>query len=160
MGSIQIQSDMRIWQADFYRRPWQNTAGQGLWELLICDATRKFEYQAICPQSQANSNWLISQIELAAGENLPDSIQVFRPQSLSLIGLAGTQLGISVEPTRRTFALKQWLEERIPQSLKPKRSLHRVVLSERFGNLIKGVILAPTFQYKNNAVLRDGIFSR
>jgi len=106
---------MRIWQADFYRRPWQDAAGQGLWELLICDATRTFEYQAICPQSQANSNWLISQIELAAGEHLPDSIQVFRPQSLSLIGLAGTQLGISVEPTRRTFALKQWLEERIPQ---------------------------------------------
>jgi len=25
---------MRIWQADFYRRPWQDAAGQGLWELL------------------------------------------------------------------------------------------------------------------------------
>jgi hypothetical protein len=106
---------MRIWQADFYRRPLQNEAGQVLWELLICDATRTFAYEALCPQSEANSSWLVSQIQLASGQNLPDLIQVFRPQSLSLIQTAAQKLGISVEPTRRTFALKQWLQERIPQ---------------------------------------------
>jgi len=106
---------MRIWQADFYRRPLQDEAGQVLWELLICDATRTFAYEALCPQSQANSSWLVSQIQLAAGQNLPDLIQVFRPQSLSLIQSAGQKLGISVEPNRRTFALKQWLQERIHQ---------------------------------------------
>ena len=56
--------------------------------------------------------WLVSQLESAASQ-LPDVIQVFRPQSLSLIQSAAHKLGISVEPTRRTFALKQWLEERI-----------------------------------------------
>lgn len=106
---------MRVWQADFYRRPLQNEAGQVLWELLICNATRTFEYEALCPQSQANSNWLVSQIQLASGQNPPDVIQVFRPQSLSLIHSAAQKLGISIEPTRRTFALKQWLQERIPQ---------------------------------------------
>lgn len=106
---------MKIWQADFYRRPLQDADGQVLWELLICDTTRNFEYEALCPQSQANSNWLVSQLEIAASQHLPDVIQVFRPQSLSLIQSAAQKLGISVEPTRRTFALKQLLQERIPK---------------------------------------------
>lgn len=103
---------MKIWQADFYRSPLQDAAGQTLWELLICDPTRSFEYAATCPQSAANSSWVAAQLELAAGETLPDIIQVFRPQSLSLIEWAGRNLGINVEPTRRTFALKQWLQEK------------------------------------------------
>ena len=105
---------MRFWQADFYRRPLRDASEQVLWELLICDPTRTFTYEALCPQSEANATWLVSQIQLAAGQQLPDLIQVFRPQSLSLITSAGERLGISVEPTRLTFALKQWLQERSP----------------------------------------------
>lgn len=101
-----------VWQADFYRRPLQDAAGQVLWELLICDSTRTFTYEAVCPQSEANARWLVSQLQLAAGAQLPDVIQVFRPQSLSLIEVAVASLLITVEPTRRTFALKQWLQER------------------------------------------------
>ncbi|MBH8566057.1 Tab2/Atab2 family RNA-binding protein [Nostoc sp. CENA67] len=103
---------MRIWQADFYRSPQQDASGQILWELSICDANRSFEYAATCPQSAANSSWIAAQIQLAAGENLPNIIQVFRPQSLSLIQAAGRNLGINVEATRRTSALKQWLQEK------------------------------------------------
>lgn len=105
---------MRFWQADFYRRPLRDASEQVLWELLICDPTRTFTYEALCPQSEANATWLVSQIQLAAGQQLPDLIQVFRPQSLSLITSAGERLGIPVEPTRLTFALKQWLQERSP----------------------------------------------
>ncbi|MDZ8185407.1 MAG: Tab2/Atab2 family RNA-binding protein [Nostoc sp. ChiSLP02] len=103
---------MKIWQADFYRRPQPDASGQVLWELFICDATRSFEYQATCLQSAANSNWVATQLQQAAGDRLPDVIQVFRPQSLSLIEAAGRNLGINVEPTRRTLALKQWLQEK------------------------------------------------
>ena len=106
---------MRIWQADFYRRPLKDATGQVLWELLICDSMRHFTYQALCPQSEANANWLVSQLRQAEGDNLPDIIQVFRPQSLSLIETAAQQLGIKVEGTRRTPALKQWLQERASQ---------------------------------------------
>lgn len=105
---------MQIWQADFYRRPLRDAAGQTLWELLICDPTRTFTYTALCPQSQANAKWLIGQFQLAGSQKLPDIIQVFRPQSLSLISAAAKQLGIFVEPTRHTSALKQWLQERLP----------------------------------------------
>lgn len=106
---------MNIWQADFYRRPLRDASGEVLWELLICNETGTFKYEALCPQSQVNANWLVSQLQLAAKKQLPDLIQVFRPQSLSLIELSGQRLGISVEPTRRTFALKQWLQERSRQ---------------------------------------------
>jgi hypothetical protein len=103
---------MKIWQADFYHYSQQTPSGQVLWELLICDANRNFEYIATCPQSEANSSWVTAQIKQAAGEEFPDVIQVFRPQSLSLIETAARNLGIAVEPTRRTSALKQWLQER------------------------------------------------
>jgi len=102
-----------IWQADFYRRPLRDAGGQALWELLVCDLTRTVEFVALCPQSQANARWLVEQLQLVA-DQLPDTIQVFRPQSLSLITAAGEQLGIAVEATRRTNALKQWLQERSP----------------------------------------------
>ena len=103
-----------VWQADFYRRPLQDAAGQVLWELLICNSTRTFTYEAVCPQSEANARWLVSQLQLATAHQIPDVIQVFRPQSLSLIEAAAKSLSIAVEPTRRTFALKQWLQERSP----------------------------------------------
>lgn len=104
---------MRIWQADFYRRPLQDEAGKPLWELLICDVTRSFEFSVFCSQSQANSTWLAHQLqEQIQIKNKPDRIQVFRPQSLSLIEAAGKVLGIKVEATRRTPALKLLLQER------------------------------------------------
>lgn len=101
---------MLVWQVDFYRRP-QNH--EQLWDLLICDSSGNFKYEASCPQSQANSNWLTSQFELArASGSIPDKIQVFRPQSLSLVETAARNLNIEVEATRRTIALKQWLKEK------------------------------------------------
>ncbi|MFM7364076.1 MAG: Tab2/Atab2 family RNA-binding protein [Cuspidothrix sp.] len=98
-----------IWQADFYRIPLQQEEKEILWELLICDQTRNFEFVASCPQSQANSEWVAQQLQLAGGDKLPDIIQVFRPQSLGLITVAANGLGIQVEATRRTLVLKQWL---------------------------------------------------
>ncbi len=106
---------MGAWQADLYRRPLRDATGQVLWELLICDPTDGFTYEALCPQSEVNANWLVSQLKQAAGENPPNVIQVFRPQSLSLMEAAAKQVGIAVEPTRHTPALKQWLQERASQ---------------------------------------------
>ena len=51
-----------IWQADFYRIPLQNVEEQILWELLVCDPTRSFEFTASCPQSQAHSTWAAQQV--------------------------------------------------------------------------------------------------
>ena len=135
-----------IWQTDFYRSPLRDSAGQVLWELLICDPTRKLEYVATCPQSQANSNWLTEQFQLAGAEKLPYIIQVFRPQSLSLISAAASNLGINVEPTRSTLALKQWLQEKkypiLIDKLPPEPLLENLWGEEwRFANISAGDIV-------------------
>jgi len=103
---------MRIWQIDCYRRPLKNEQGQPLWELLICDASESAPlFYDFCPQSEVNADWVRAKLN-QADATLPDKIQVFRPQSLSLIETAAESLGISVAATRRTFALKRSLKLR------------------------------------------------
>jgi hypothetical protein len=103
---------MKVWQADFYKHLLKDKSEKNLWQLLICDASREFFYEAKCPQERANSDWLIEQIQQADRGNFPKVIQVFRPQSLSLFNLAGERLGIKIEATQRTQALKVELNER------------------------------------------------
>jgi RNA-binding protein Tab2/Atab2 len=102
---------MTIWQADISSRPRSNEQGEVLWELVICDADGGWYHTAICPQPQVNSEWIAAQIKLAAEDNLPQEIQVFRPQSWGLIQMAGKKLGIEVVATRRTIALKKQLQQ-------------------------------------------------
>lgn len=105
---------MIIWQADFYRRPLQDELGHPLWELVVCDVDRSFTASAFCPQPEANSAWIAQQLQrfVEDAEKLPHQIQVFRPQSVSLLQAACQPLGIAVEPTRRTAALKELLQEK------------------------------------------------
>ncbi|MEB3831725.1 Tab2/Atab2 family RNA-binding protein [Phormidium sp. CCY1219] len=100
---------MQIWQADFYRRPLQNERGERLWELAICDRAGDFRFSDRCVQSEAKVSWLVDRLHKASAGHPPAAIEVFRPQSLSLIQEAGKQLGVPVIPTRRTQSLKQWL---------------------------------------------------
>jgi len=101
---------MAIWQADFYRRPVVDDAGNPLWELVVCDRDRTVEHHTFCPQAEASSTWVMAQLKGLA--TLPSVIQVFRPQAVSLLKAACQPLGIGVEPTRYTPALKQLLQER------------------------------------------------
>lgn len=105
---------MNVWEADFYRRPLQDKTGRSLWELLICDTTGKLQFEAVCPQSEVSADWLVLRLQqfVSASPTRPDQIRVFRPQTLNLMAVAGPTLGIAVEPTRRTPALKQWLTQR------------------------------------------------
>ncbi|NJO40757.1 MAG: DUF1092 family protein [Cyanobacteria bacterium CRU_2_1] len=104
---------MTIWEADFYRRPLQDASGHPLWELIICDSGKTFTTFAFCPQSEANSAWITTQLQrLANAKGLPEQIYVFRPQAISLLQVACQPLGIKVEATRRTPALKQVLQDR------------------------------------------------
>ncbi|MEO0409672.1 MAG: Tab2/Atab2 family RNA-binding protein [Cyanobacteria bacterium P01_A01_bin.135] len=104
---------MITWQTDFYRRPLQQD-GQPVWELVICCPEAEFLVHAFCRQSDANSAWLTAQLEtILQHHHRPDEIQVFRPQSLSLLVAAAQPLDISVAATRRTRLLKAHLQDRI-----------------------------------------------
>ena len=108
---------MNIWQADFYYHPLK-VGKDRQWELVICEGIIldnnlvKPIYTAQCSSANANASWLEQQILLAAKEKLPDLIQVFRPQALGLISVAAQKLGIEVEATRNTEALKQVLRKK------------------------------------------------
>jgi hypothetical protein len=105
---------MTVWQADFYRRPLQDNAGNTLWELVVCDPSRSFTEFAFCSQPEANSIWLAEQLKRLMGDRAPKltQIHIFRPQIVSLFNAACQPLGIEVVPTRYTAALKQLLQER------------------------------------------------
>lgn len=104
---------MTIWQVDLFRRPLQDELKRPLWELVICAPDKTFAAYGFCPQALVNGDWVVQQLqELASTSQLPDTIEVFRPQCLSLLQLAGDRLNISVIPTRRTAALKQYLQDR------------------------------------------------
>ncbi|MBF2090085.1 MAG: Tab2/Atab2 family RNA-binding protein [Synechococcales cyanobacterium K44_A2020_017] len=103
---------MRIWQADIYRRPLRDEAGNSLWEVVICEGDRALLIAA-CPQPSLSSAWLTAQITTAINlHGQPDRLQVFRPQSLSLLETACQSLGLSVEATRHTPHLHALLEQR------------------------------------------------
>jgi len=96
-----------IWQVDFYRTPTNH-----LWELVVCnEATEAVAIQS-CDQSEATVDWLVDQLTEIAEGDWPQTIRVFRPESLQLLQLAGQRLGIAVEGTRRTPFLKQILRDR------------------------------------------------
>jgi hypothetical protein len=103
---------MIVWQVDFYRRPMQNEAGQPLWELVVCDVSGILQKTRWCPQAEANAAWLVSALQQMGGDRLPDRLQVFRPQAVSLVQEAAQRLGITMEATRQVSALKQLLQER------------------------------------------------
>jgi RNA-binding protein Tab2/Atab2 len=100
-----------MWQVDFFRRPLVDADGYPLWELLICDPAIALKFTIFCPQPQVKAAWVKAQI-LSLGLPLPEQIQVFRPQCLSLLETVCVELGIALQPTRRMPALKQWLRER------------------------------------------------
>jgi hypothetical protein len=105
---------MITWQADLHRPPLTSPDHRPLWELLLCNGDFSFSYGALVPQSDLSKDWVTDQLKLAtqrAGVT-PDTIQVFRPQALSLLTIACDNLGIAVEPSRHTFTLHQWLRQR------------------------------------------------
>ncbi|MEA5510671.1 Tab2 family RNA-binding protein [Crocosphaera sp. UHCC 0190] len=109
---------MRIWQADFYKHSLNDRDNSSQWELIICDSQGQIIHEATCQQSEANSTWLINQLRSIIEQYNPNLIQVFRPQSLSLLTLAGAALNIKVEPNRRTDQLKEILKKRHPNAIK------------------------------------------
>ncbi len=112
-----------VWELDFYSRPVLDEEGKKLWELLICessdDITRSpdtlFKYAQYCSSKTVNSLWLKEAIEkaIALAETPPKKIRFFRRQMNNMIVKACNDVGINPVPSRRTYALNKWLEERI-----------------------------------------------
>jgi RNA-binding protein Tab2/Atab2 len=117
------------WEMDFYSRPILDDQGKKLWEILICNASRTFEFSRFCAGSEANARWLQDTLSeaIAAWQELfdlapdkkPEKIRFFRRPMTAIITRACEALGIPSQQSRRAFALVQWFQER-SQTVYPK----------------------------------------
>jgi len=103
-----------VWELDFYSRPILDEQQKKLWEVLVCDTHRAFEYSRFCSSTQVNSSWLRSTLEeaLAEAPQAPERIRFFRQPMNNMIMRACEELKIPAQLSRRTFALYQWLQQR------------------------------------------------
>ncbi|OLP17582.1 hypothetical protein BST81_14740 [Leptolyngbya sp. 'hensonii'] len=112
-----------IWELDFYSRPILDEQGKKLWEVVVCESPQSitrspdtlFRYAKFCSATQVNSVWLREALEeaIAKGGHPPNRIRFFRRQMNNMIKKACGELGIDALPSRRTYALNQWLQERV-----------------------------------------------
>ncbi|QQE65822.1 hypothetical protein GFS31_25120 [Leptolyngbya sp. BL0902] len=105
---------MTVWQLDLHRPPLTNAQNEPLWEWLACDADLGFRHEAQTTQAEVSADWVTAQLQAAIDQagHVPEKIQVFRPQALSLLTLAAKNLGLTTIPTRYTPALHQWLRQK------------------------------------------------
>ena len=111
-----------IWEIDFYSRPVIDENNKKLWEVLVCESPLTidteldslFRYSEYCSSTQVNSAWLKAALESAierAGTT-PVKFRFFRTPMNNMITKACQDLGIPAQPSRRTLALNQWLQQR------------------------------------------------
>ena len=112
-----------VWELDFYSRPVLDENGKKLWEVLICESPNSidrspdtlFKFSQYCSNTSVNSLWLKEAIEKAIAEagTTPKKIRFFRRQMNNMIVKACEDAGINPVPSRRTYALNQWLNDRL-----------------------------------------------
>ncbi|ELS02195.1 Protein of unknown function (DUF1092) [Xenococcus sp. PCC 7305] len=112
-----------IWELDFYSRPILDENQKKVWEVLIQESPTTtdrslddlFRYAQYTSSKTINSLWLSEAIEKAIAESgtKPRKIRFFRRQMNNMITKACEELGIAAIASRRTYALAQWIEDRM-----------------------------------------------
>jgi hypothetical protein len=102
------------WELDCYSRPVVAVGGKKLWEVLITDSTGSFRFLKTLPSNQVNSKELRSTIEelVEQIELKPNTIRYFRGAMFNMIKIALSEIDVVGRPSRCTYAVAQWLEER------------------------------------------------
>ena len=114
-----IQAD---WELDYYSRPILEPDGKKRWELLICSTPTEgatFRWALNCPAGSVNSAWLREALEqaLAAANEQgfapPRRLRCWRGSMRTMVQRAAEPLSLEVVPSRRCYALVEWLQERM-----------------------------------------------
>ncbi|MGF1478100.1 MAG: Tab2/Atab2 family RNA-binding protein [Cyanophyceae cyanobacterium] len=111
-----------IWELDFYSRPILDENNKKVWEVAICESPLEigrspdslFRYSQFCSNKTVNSLWLREALEKAMAEapTPPKKVRFFRRSMKNMITKACEDAGIAAVPSRRTYALNQWLAQR------------------------------------------------
>lgn len=103
------------WELDCYSRP-VLINGKKLWEVLITDSTGSFRCLKTLPSDSVNSRELRKVVEQVMEDSRttvkPSTIRFFRGAMFNMINIALSELEVVARPSRCTFSLAQWLEER------------------------------------------------
>ena len=88
--------------------------GKKLWEVLLTDANGSFRFCKTLPSSQVNSKELRRVVEEVIEESdvKPTVVRFFRGAMFNMINIALSDLDVVSKPSRCTFALSAWLEQR------------------------------------------------
>ena len=117
----QAQAD---WELDYYSRPILDPDGKKRWELLICSTPSPssegpgFRFALNCSASSVNSQWLKQSLEQAIeqaaleGYAPPRKLRCWRASMRTMVQRAAEQLSLELVPSRRCYALVEWLQER------------------------------------------------
>lgn len=112
------------WELDYYTRPILEPDGKKRWELLLCstpapgESAPAFRSVQICPAASVNSIWLREALERAiteaeaAGVGRPRRLRCWRAAMRTMVQRAAEGLGLELVPSRRCYALVNWLQER------------------------------------------------
>ena len=106
------------WELDFYSRPLLDDNGKKRWEVLICTSDGSFQWQRFCPADSVNSIWLKTALSdaLAAAQEAsspaPKRLRCWRSSMRTMVQRAAEGVGLEMVPSRRCYALVEWLQER------------------------------------------------
>lgn len=102
------------WELDCYSRPVVAVGGKKLWEVMITDSSGSFRFLKTLPSNQVNSKELRKTIEdlIEESEVKPNTIRFFRGAMFNMINIAVSDLDVVGKPSRCTYTVAQWLEER------------------------------------------------
>lgn len=102
------------WELDCYSRPVMVDGKKKLWEVLVTDSTGSFRYCQALPSNQVNSKELRNVVESVIDQidAKPDTIRFFRGAMFNMINIALSEVDVVAKPSRCTFELASWLEER------------------------------------------------
>lgn len=111
-----------VWELDFYSRPILDENNKKRWEVLISEGVQTveadpdalFRYSKFLSNTEVNSIKLKEAIQeaIAQAPAPPSRIRFFRFSMQNMIARACDELGIAAQPSRRTLALKQWMDYR------------------------------------------------
>jgi hypothetical protein len=102
------------WELDCYSRPVVGPGGKKLWEVLITDSTGSFRFLKTLPSNQVNSKELRKTVEdlMDEADVKPSTVRFFRGAMFNMINIALSDLDVVAKPSRCTYELAQWLQER------------------------------------------------
>lgn len=102
------------WELDCYSRPVLVNGRKKLWEILVTDSSGSMRVCRCVPSNKVNSREVRRVVEdiIEESEVKPSTIRFFRGAMFNMINIALSEIDVTAKPSRCTFALAQWIEER------------------------------------------------